>query len=605
MANKNLHKLRIDSEKLIGMLKSAGVSIRGLGRDDRFTWSEKTVRRAIHDGTASFGLVRDLAAYLNVDISEIVKWEKKELGYEAGQTEMWEKKMKKIIAVDFDGCLVTNRFPMVGEPIEKNIKRLKEEQEAGATVILWTCRSGKKLRDAIAFCEEHDIHLDKVNENADEIIEAFGSCSGKIFANEYWDDRAVLMDEYDTGDFSDGYHTFNELYQQRRMLTAALVYAHSHIAWKSHRHSDGEQCFGGGWFIVGFDTPEGQYTYHYENEHWDMFQCKEVEFAPEWDGHTAEDVGRLLSIKAMDEEEPEEDTMTAWAEREIKLACEWERANNPDALKEDWDYGCAIYDSALRALKSLCQDGHTGFSIQLTKHILVRMIEGKPLTPIEDTPDIWDEGCVDRNDEEGYSCYQCSRMSALFKKVYDDGRITYNDVDRVSAIDLDTDSSWHSGLATRIINEMFPITMPYMPTDKPFKVYFRDCLVDHRKGDYDTRNIVYAVKPDGTEIPICRYFKEDDNGEWVEISEVEYNLRRMSAAAREVEYNLRRMSAAAREAGEASETFHDGVMQEKLKKGRIFGMFKRSCEDPSTLYVCLFGRRYIFRNGKYDGWYRP
>lgn len=33
-------------------------------------------------------------------------------------------------------------------------------------------------------------------------------------------------------------------------------------------------------------------------------------------------------------------------------------------------------------------------------------------------------------------------------------------------------------------------------------------------------------------------------------------------------------------------------------------MFKRSCEDPDTLYVCFFGKRYIFRNGKYVGWYK-
>ena len=34
-------------------------------------------------------------------------------------------------------------------------------------------------------------------------------------------------------------------------------------------------------------------------------------------------------------------------------------------------------------------------------------------------------------------------------------------------------------------------------------------------------------------------------------------------------------------------------------------MFKRSCEDRKTVYLCLFGKRYIFRNGKYAGWYRP
>lgn len=506
-------------------------------------------------------------------------------------------KYRKIIAVDFDGCLVVNKWPEIGDPIEKNIQKLKDEQIDGAQIILWTCREGSKLDAAINWCMAHGIIFDAVNENVPQIVESFGGDCRKIFANEYWDDRAMVISEKDIGEFTDGYHSFNDLYNQRLFLSAALFNTYSDICWRSKKHSDGELCFGGDYFIVGIDTPAGQFSYHYRGEYWDFFSAiPELECAPEWDGHTSEDAERLISLGLLAPREykkpdTEDSNILSWADREIQIACEYERNSDENSCKEDWDYGCAIYDSALRALKSLCQDGHTGFSIQLTKHILVRMIEGKPLTPIEDTPDIWDEGCVDRNDEEGYSCYQCSRMSALFKKVYDDGRITYNDVDRVSAIDLDTDSSWHSGLASNIVNEMFPITMPYMPTDKPFKVYFQDCLVDPKKGDYDTRGIIYVIKPDGTEISICRYFKEDDNGEWVEISEMEYNLRRMSAAARKV--------------GETAETFHDSIMQEKVNKGRIFGMFKRSCEDPNTLYVCLFGRRYIFRNGKYDGWYRP
>ena len=68
-------------------------------------------------------------------------------------------------------------------------------------------------------------------------------------------------------------------------------------AWKSRCHSDGEPCFGGGWFIVGINTPQGQYTYHYPEDDWYLFDCEEVERAPEWDGHTAENVTRLLSLQ--------------------------------------------------------------------------------------------------------------------------------------------------------------------------------------------------------------------------------------------------------------------------------------------------------------------
>jgi len=133
------------------------------------------------------------------------------------------KTAHKIIAVDFDGCLVVNKWPEVGASIEKNINKLKAEQAEGAKVILWTNRVGKPLEDAVAFCKEQDIHLDAVNENLPEVVEAFGGDCRKVFANEYWDDRAVLMSEQDIGEFSDGYHTFNSLYRQRLILFAALV----------------------------------------------------------------------------------------------------------------------------------------------------------------------------------------------------------------------------------------------------------------------------------------------------------------------------------------------------------------------------------------------
>lgn len=99
----------------------------------------------------------------------------------------------KIIAVDFDGCLVTNRFPDIGEPIPETISALKHEQENGAKVILWTCRRDDQLTAATDWCVQQGIRLDAVNRNLPEIVEAFGGDTVKVFANEYWDDRAVKM----------------------------------------------------------------------------------------------------------------------------------------------------------------------------------------------------------------------------------------------------------------------------------------------------------------------------------------------------------------------------------------------------------------------------
>lgn len=102
----------------------------------------------------------------------------------------------------------------------------------------------------------------------------------------------------DIGDLSDGFHTFNGLYEQRMILFAALVKVYKDKAWKSHRHEDGELCFGGGWFIVGIDTPKGSYTYHYEDKFWNMFDCVELERSKHWDGHTEADAEtRLMSLE--------------------------------------------------------------------------------------------------------------------------------------------------------------------------------------------------------------------------------------------------------------------------------------------------------------------
>ena len=104
-------------------------------------------------------------------------------------------------------------------------------------------------------------------------------------------------------DLSDGFHTFRQLYYQRMMLFATIVKQNKDKAWKSLRHEDGELCFGGGWFIVGIDTPEGSYTYHYEDNFYSLFDCIELERAKHWDGHTEKDVTRLLSL----EQEPCDD----------------------------------------------------------------------------------------------------------------------------------------------------------------------------------------------------------------------------------------------------------------------------------------------------------
>lgn len=75
-----------------------------------------------------------------------------------------------------------------------------------------------------------------------------------------------------------------------------------------------------------------------------------------------------------------------WAREEIEIAKKRER--EASGVENGWDYGCVCYDSALKAYESLCEDGHSGLSIRITQNILNRLIDGKVLTPIEDTPDM-------------------------------------------------------------------------------------------------------------------------------------------------------------------------------------------------------------------------
>lgn len=321
----------------------------------------------------------------------------------------------KIIAVDFDGTLCENKWPEIGAPNEELINHLKSQQVVGNKIILWTCREGDLLSDAINWCRGHGLLFDAINENLPDVIREFGGSNRKIFAHEYIDDR-------------------NSLYN---------------------------------------DLPKR-----------------------------------------------EKSSMELWAEKEVEIACKKE---NPDKKPGEFDYGCACYDSALKAFKCLMGDGHSGFSIGITKQILNRLIDGKPLTPIEDTGDTWDLVSGFNKDSNGLICasYQCKRMSSLFKTVYTDGTVKFSDVNRIRCIDIQNpNNTYHSGLVDRIINEMFPIKMPYYP-GKEIKVYCQDGVLDKKNGDFDTVGIFYAIMPDGEKTQIDKFFKESPS-DWKEIDETEY-----------------------------------------------------------------------------------
>lgn len=96
-----------------------------------------------------------------------------------------------IIAVDFDGTLVEDKFPEIGKPCGKVWERVRECQEAGVKIILWTSRDNDRLKDAVKFCNDRGLFFDAVNENLPECQNLFNNDTRKVYANEYWDDKAV------------------------------------------------------------------------------------------------------------------------------------------------------------------------------------------------------------------------------------------------------------------------------------------------------------------------------------------------------------------------------------------------------------------------------
>lgn len=99
--------------------------------------------------------------------------------------------MRKAIAIDFDGCLCTDAHPAIGQPNWDVINRAKQEQRDGAGLILWTCREGDLLQDAVDACMGWGLIFDAVNESLQDWIEAYGTHPRKVGASEYWDDKAV------------------------------------------------------------------------------------------------------------------------------------------------------------------------------------------------------------------------------------------------------------------------------------------------------------------------------------------------------------------------------------------------------------------------------
>lgn len=99
----------------------------------------------------------------------------------------------RVIAVDFDGTLCDSKWPGIGKPHWPIIHELIRRQADGDRIILWTCREGELLEEAVSWCLNHGLKFNAINSNVPERIEQYGDDPRKLSADEYWDDKAVLV----------------------------------------------------------------------------------------------------------------------------------------------------------------------------------------------------------------------------------------------------------------------------------------------------------------------------------------------------------------------------------------------------------------------------
>lgn len=183
-------------------------------------------------------------------------------------------------------------------------------------------------------------------------------------------------------------------------------------------------------------------------------------------------------------------SMADWAENEVKIA---KKKMAKESGDHNWDgYVSSCYDSALKAYRSLAEDGHSGMSFGVTRDILVALMNEIPLTPIEEDEDCWNE-CGRLGKE---TTFQCSRRSSLFKDVTDDGTVSYRDNDLVAVDDVYEDhlSAVRSHFGDVIVKQMFgePVKFPYMPP----------------KGPYRVRRIETSLVYDGAEVAYVHFIKK-------------------------------------------------------------------------------------------------
>lgn len=232
-------------------------------------------------------------------------------------------------------------------------------------------------------------------------------------------------------------------------------------------------------------------------------------------------------------------SMTEWAEREIAAACKRE---NPNWDGKSFDYGCSCYQSALKAYKSLMEDGHSGFSFSMTRNILKKLLDNIPLSPITDK-DFFIEKHESLESSEslkkrGFKSHiQCPRRSGLFREEDFEGNIKYKDIERYYCIDAERPSNTFSSSTANFIDELYPITMPYIPSSERFKVYVREWLTDKACDGFNVVEVIGYRDQQGQWHDYSKFIYDDGNGVH-EITDEDIKQKLIASRLTSVEDNI-------------------------------------------------------------------
>lgn len=195
--------------------------------------------------------------------------------------------------------------------MEKHFDFVGNELFAGDLVVLSPCTKAQMMYGVVISCTDEKVNLlrtlSELNaQDREELMQAYYSFyseqalnsskrhvlnyKNKLYKTTHRDKSNVVkvIQNYD------GYHTMDELYDHRAALFAFIVNSNKDLCWKSKKHHDGSMY--PDMFIVGMDTEYGQISYHYNlDKCWGLFKCKELDTAPEFDGHTPMDVVERLN----------------------------------------------------------------------------------------------------------------------------------------------------------------------------------------------------------------------------------------------------------------------------------------------------------------------